>query len=72
MSNAATATAVARVQEEHYQPEAELQPSTAIHLPEPALAAAANLPERTGYGNRCARAIWLSFRRTRSPEKTKT
>lgn len=37
MSNAATATAVARVQEEHYQPEAELQASTAVELPEPSV-----------------------------------
>lgn len=37
MSNAATATAVARVQEEHYQPEAELQASTAVQLPEPSV-----------------------------------
>ncbi len=60
MSNAATATAVARVQEEHYQPEAELQPSTAIHLPEPALLAAAANPAGSGQATEtavCARNL---------------
>lgn len=53
MSSAATATAVARVQEEHYQPEAELQPSAAVQLSEPALLSAAN-PAESGQATETA------------------